>query len=902
MQPVRKISPFTIAAIFLLVAALFSIPALLIRDVYREWGASHKALYQYIQPLDSIAFRLNGLANQVGIKMFGSSDPGVEQVRLYISEQKIKSLQSDLPASVKDWKKGRMLYPDGSIDNVQIRHRGDNPANWLYRKKSWRIKTRKEHLIDKTRSFNLIAPQDPVFIDTHFYLTLARNCGLIAGDTRMVELVLNGETQGVHTEAVQLDENFLRNNNIMPVNLYKGEQRMSERRYGLEFDLYSNPALWTKDSVNNYTLDPTARDPETDMSDLAYIFRVSQEALRGGEAFDELRSILDWDYWAKFAAYEMLTQQSYDALHNNRLVADIWKGKVLPLPIDPQSVPITDASQVVLYQFGSRQGILDRLERSAEFRTDTLAALRELLDSGCLSRTVEEMRNLLPALETSISRDPGVYQSLGQRSYLTFDAGEEIGAFLDGFSILETELRRQADDTGPLGWSATPGKLAIASGSTAAVGPWKAVPEAGQAMPRDVSVWWDRNGDGEIGTGDVELPVRVEGDGLLIDAKFAGNFQRTSSASQSLAENYGSMPEIRPALFRLIFNHPGITVSAMNLMTADGPAPVTRAMPETETPNGLNLPVTPKMPAAVKHFSGDVTISGVEIIDQPVVVDAGTRFRMTEGASLVLRGRTEMNGTAGAPIQFEPLESGKNWGVLAIQGPEASGSVLRHVELRGGSGARAGLTRLIAMLSVHDTSNVLLDNLFLTENAVEDDMIHIIYSHDVTVRNVHMVGARSDAIDIDISTVRVEGGRIEMSGNDAIDLMSTRAVIDGPLLVDNGDKGVSVGEGSDATILNTTIRRNVIGVQSKDGSIAEITGSEFDNNRMQLSAYQKNWRYADGGRITAGDSTFSADGKAGSFSADPKSQIEIGNSKLEGDAEVSGLVTSGGTLITPSGR
>jgi hypothetical protein len=165
-----------------------------------------------------------------------------------------------------------------------------------------------------------------------------------------------------------------------------------------------------------------------------------------------------------------------------------------------------------------------------------------------------------------------------------------------------------------------------------------------------------------------------------------------------------------------------------------------------------------------------------------------------------------------------------------------------------------------------------------------------------------MVGARSDAIDIDISTVRVEGGRIEMSGNDAIDLMSTRAVIDGPLLVDNGDKGVSVGEGSDATILNTTIRRNVIGVQSKDGSIAEITGSEFDNNRMQLSAYQKNWRYADGGRITAGDSTFSADGKAGSFSADPKSQIEIGNSKLEGDAEVSGLVTSGGTLITPSGR
>lgn len=886
----KRMSPLTIAAIFLLVAALFSIPAVLIRDVYREWAASHKSLYQYIEPLDSIAFRINGLFNAFDTSLFGSSEPGLEQVRLYVSERRLKGLQSNLPSSAKNWKKGQMLFPDGTLGNVQVRYRGDNPFNWLYEKKSWRIKTSKERMLGTVRSFNLISPQDPVFIDTYFYLRLARTCGLVAGGSRLVELVTNGETRGVHTVTDQLDENFLRNSGLMPVNLYKGEQRMSERRYGVEFDLYSNTALWSKDSVNNYTLVSGAANIETDMSDLEYVMKLSQEALNGDDAFARLREIVDWSYWARFAAYEILAQHSYDALHNNRLAVDIWKGQVLPLPIDPQAIRVEKPEDVIFFHEGSRLGILDRLERDPGFRTATMVALREMLADGCLDRTIAEMRDGIGALETSLSRDPAVYQALGLQSYIGFDATAGIDRFLNGYEIVRDELNRRLAATKPVHWNASPGQLAIVSSSVEAAGPFSLEFDGTLDAGSPPSVYWDRNGSGDIDPEDQKLPVMVTGNRLKLDAGFAGNLSKVSGVRQIIQENYGSTPVIQPTEFRLLFDQPSLKVSSVELLESAGPVGLLSAVTAGQTPNRQNHPVVSETKPAETVLSGDLLIDSIRIETGPVRIEAGTVVRMAEGASLILRGPTVMAGTAAAPIEFRPDQPGRNWGVVALQGAAASGSELHHVTLSGGTGSRAGLSRFIAMLSIHNTSDILLDHLRLSDNAVEDDMIHIIYSNNVMVRDIAMENAMSDAIDIDISKVTVEGGVIERSGNDAIDLMSSDAVIRGVQLSGNGDKGVSVGEGSKARIVDADIISNEIGVQSKDGSVARIENSRFDGNRLQLSAYQKNWRYANGGEVMSENSSFKADGGAGKFSADIRSRIVVDKSTLAGPAITEGVV------------
>ncbi|MEQ9199910.1 MAG: hypothetical protein RLN80_07970, partial [Rhodospirillales bacterium] len=126
--------------------------------------------------------------------------------------------------------------------------------------------------------------------------------------------------------------------------------------------------------------------------------------------------------------------------------------------------------------------------------------------------------------------------------------------------------------------------------------------------------------------------------------------------------------------------------------------------------------------------------------------------------------------------------------------------------------------------------------------------------------------------------------------NDAIDLMSSDAVIRGIRLSGNGDKGVSVGEGSKATIVDVDLVSNEIGVQSKDGSVARIENSRFEGNRLQLSAYQKNWRYADGGQIRSENSRFSADDGSGRFSADIKSRIIVDKATLAGPVITEGVV------------
>ena len=75
---------------------------------------------------------------------------GLPAVHLYISERGQRKLLENTPISTKKWIGGHFLLDDGNLKKIKIRHRGDNPRNWMFEKKHWRIKTRKnETLIEK---------------------------------------------------------------------------------------------------------------------------------------------------------------------------------------------------------------------------------------------------------------------------------------------------------------------------------------------------------------------------------------------------------------------------------------------------------------------------------------------------------------------------------------------------------------------------------------------------------------------------------------------------------------------------------------------------------------------------------------------------------------------------------
>jgi hypothetical protein len=193
--------------------------------------------------------------------------------------------------------------------------------------------------------------------------------------------------------------------------------------------------------------------------------------------------------------------------------------------------------------------------------------------------------------------------------------------------------------------------------------------------------------------------------------------------------------------------------------------------------------------------------------------------------------------------------------------------------IENGSGATLGNIRYIAMLSVHEAKNVKFQNLILRKNRKYDDMMHIVYSDGISLRNCIFEGAFSDGLDVDISTVLIQGCRFSGSGNDAVDLMSSKALIVKSELSRSGDKGVSVGEGSEAVIYNSSLNQNMIGVESKDGSIAYIINSSLIKNDRQVNAYKKNWRYGTGGRVVIEKSFFKS--LDNSIKGDKKSDIKI---------------------------
>jgi len=113
--------------------------------------------------------------------------------------------------------------------------------------------------------------------------------------------------------------------------------------------------------------------------------------------------------------------------------------------------------------------------------------------------------------------------------------------------------------------------------------------------------------------------------------------------------------------------------------------------------------------------------------------------------------------------------------------------------------------------------------------------------------------------------------------------MTSKVTIDSLILSNCGDKGVSVGEASQAVIFNSVIQNSNIGIESKDGSDVLVLHSDFLDNKMQANAYKKNWRYSDGGQIKLSKSFLTAS-KEG-LKADKNSEIMIDDTSILGSVK-----------------
>ncbi|MFT5057740.1 MAG: hypothetical protein ACI89E_000505, partial [Planctomycetota bacterium] len=289
--------------------------------------------------------------------------------------------------------------------------------------------------------------------------------------------------------------------------------------------------------------------------------------------------------------------------------------------------------------------------------------------------------------------------------------------------------------------------------------------------------------------------------------------------------------------------------------------------------------LVPANPRSVPTFwSGEVRLDGLTEVSD-LVVEPGTTILCGPGATLWVRGRMLARGREDAPIRFQPAQEGQEpWGAFILKGEKANGSQLEHCIFEGGSGWKHPLEEYSAMVSIHSVQDVRFVDCLFQDSKIVDDMVHGVYS-EILFRGCTFRNSLSDALDMDISSVKLESCTFIASGNDALDLMTTIASVVDTQFLDSGDKGISVGERSKLLIMRSLIQGCEIGIQPKDDSVALAVNVDLIDNRVALDAYKKNWRYNSGGYGKLVNCWISGEGK--SITVDKHSQAWVAGSYME---------------------
>ncbi|MFA4833295.1 MAG: right-handed parallel beta-helix repeat-containing protein [Patescibacteria group bacterium] len=231
-------------------------------------------------------------------------------------------------------------------------------------------------------------------------------------------------------------------------------------------------------------------------------------------------------------------------------------------------------------------------------------------------------------------------------------------------------------------------------------------------------------------------------------------------------------------------------------------------------------------------------------INRTIIIPSGYTLKIQPGSTLIFAPKTSLisysniiaQGKLSAPINF--IAQGKDpWGVLAVLNTEEQ-SIFDYCEFSSGKDDYINGVYFSGMLSIYHSKVKLTNSKFLDAKA--DDSLNIKYSSAELFRNTFSNNA-FDAIDFDF----IKEGFIKQSefydnGNDAIDLSGSTILIEDNYIENSGDKGISVGEKSLATLIyNNVLNGCNIGIEIKDLSNIKIVNNVIINNSIGLNAYQK---------------------------------------------------------------
>ena len=791
------------------------------------------------------------------IKFFSNDKIGLPRIKIYIEENAEKELLENTPHSTKDWVNAKINYENDTLKNIKFRYRGDNPENWLFEKKSIRIRFKKNEMIKRQRYFEYW----PLDLQVSSSSNLAKKAGVNISQIRLVELYINDESDGIFMELERLDENFLRRNKFMPVNLYKGENYNSETKIGLDRNLYNNSGLWKKNAVFN-------KKKLSDKSDLKKFLISLKQSTYSMEKFDEFLSYINTDTWAKYCAYLIVAQNKHhSSWHNNRLIVDPWSGYVTPVVNDP-NINFENNNKNSLILDYSTNDLTKTLNQSSLFIDKKYKWLSYFIkEKNIINEEINYLNSKNKKIINSAKRDP-------QISYKNFT--ELLKKHKLNLSNINETLLKKFNSNPVATWARKDNKFTITLKNE--------IPASNIKLFFDKNkpdwIVVDENYNGVVDLDEIKYYAKDQ-NYIEIKADFYANRLIYSTTKKFINSN------IYPSLTKFDFISNNNTVPhkiEVENKFSKKRIEIKESRIEGSQTTILNKVLHKNKSDKNKKFyilSNTINVEKDMVFNQPVKILPGTTFLMSEGTNIIFKNKVLAKGLPSKKIEFIQKIKNKYWGSVSLIGNLTSDSEINNINFNGGSGGYYKQYFFSSMFSIHNSRNIKIENVSFLNNSFFDDMFHIVYSDSISINNTKFENAFADALDVDVSTnISITNSSFIEPGNDSIDFMESTAVVNDVYIKGSKDKGVSIGEGSIVKLSNNKFVDNNVAIAIKDASKADIKNSIFSKNKNDISAYKKNWQYGSGGLVKIINSSFFGD--TIKFTSLNKSVIEVIASKVNG--------------------
>ena len=315
-------------------------------------------------------------------------------------------------------------------------------------------------------------------------------------------------------------------------------------------------------------------------------------------------------------------------------------------------------------------------------------------------------------------------------------------------------------------------------------------------------------------------------------------------------------------------------------------------------PSVINSALTlSKASSSYYYVENDVTIGSNGVL----TVEPGVIIYFSQGKGINVQGKLLMEGTEEEPITLTSYYPSEKWGAISFNNSVGT-SELNYVNISNSTTGIDTINFFAAVSSYYSTVQLTYVNFDqvkfpvssqwsdMTINSCRFENVTDVGDYincnggNLTVQNSLFIGnnlSDMDALDLGfmLGTTRIQNNIIRDftgSNSDGIDLgdASTNVIIENNLIMNCSDKGVSVGQGSDALLLRNTIAGCNLGVGVKDSlSYADVLNCTFYDDNVGVACFQKNENEG-GTRADVRNSIF-ANSNVSPFTIDNLSEITI---------------------------